>query len=179
MLIKNRQAVADTWRVVGLSDGAAAQTVVEELGDGDVIVPLSVWQTHRVGLLARTGRTGVWLQPSDEPGDLLAAPPLPELIAVRFPAFTDGRGLSTARLLRERYGFRGELRAIGDILRDQLFELARCGFDAFALRADQDIAAALAAFDDFSEAYQAASDRTPLFARRFAADGAVCGGTHS
>ena len=72
---------------------------------------------------------------------------------MHFPAFTDGRGYSTARLLRQRYGFAGELRAFGDILRDQLFELARCGFDSFVLRDDQDADDALRAFDDFSETY--------------------------
>jgi uncharacterized protein (DUF934 family) len=87
---------------------------------------------------------------------------------VNFPKFTDGRGYSTGRLLRERYGYRGELRAIGDIFRDQLLYLSRCGFDAFVLRPGEDPQAALAAFGDFSEAYQAAVDRPlPLFRRRF------------
>ncbi len=167
-LIKHRQIVPDTWRVLGLPGTSDAPASAGNLGDGDLIVPLSLWQTHRVELLSRTGRTGVWLEPSDEPADLLAAPPLPELIAVRFPAFTDGRGLSIARLLRERYGFRGELRAIGDVIHDLLFESSRCGFDAFALRADQDADAALAAFDAFTEAYQATAGRGPLFERRFA-----------
>jgi uncharacterized protein (DUF934 family) len=89
------------------------------------------------------------------------------LIAVNFPQFTDGRGYSIARLLRERYSWRGELRAIGDVLRDQLFYLARCGFDAFMLREGQDAQAALAAFNDFSEGYQASVERPqPLFRRR-------------
>jgi uncharacterized protein (DUF934 family) len=88
---------------------------------------------------------------------------------VNFPKFNDGRGFSIGRLLRERYGFRGELRAIGDVLRDQLFFLARCGFDAFALRDDQDVDEALGAFADFSEAYQPALDQpVPLFRRRLA-----------
>jgi uncharacterized protein (DUF934 family) len=88
---------------------------------------------------------------------------------VSFPKFTDGRGFSTARLLRERYRYRGELRAVGDVLRDQLLFLARCGFDAFALRADQDPDAALAAFEDFTEAYQGGTDQPlPLFRRRLA-----------
>jgi uncharacterized protein (DUF934 family) len=86
---------------------------------------------------------------------------------VRFASFTDGRGYSLARMLRERYGYRGELRAIGDVLRDQIYYLSRCGFDAFALRADQKPEQALAALDDFSEAYQTSVDRPhPLFRRR-------------
>jgi len=81
----------------------------------------------------------------------------------------DGRGYSIARLLRERYGWRGELRAIGDVLRDQLFYLTRCGFDAFELRAGQDAQAALTALADFSEAYQSSVERPqPLFRRRVA-----------
>jgi uncharacterized protein (DUF934 family) len=163
-LIKNRQIVADPWQLIG---SAAEQPAALPADGVDAIVPLVLWRTQRVPLLARRGRTGVWLEPSDEPAELFAAAPVPDLIAVRFPTFTDGRGYSIARLLRERHGFRGELRAIGDVLRDTLFDLARCGFDAFALRADQDAAAALAAFDDFSEVYQAAVDRGPLFTRRF------------
>jgi uncharacterized protein (DUF934 family) len=91
------------------------------------------------------------------------------MVAVHFPKFNDGRGYSSARLLRERLGFAGELRAVGDVLRDQLFLLARCGFDSFALRADQDPASALSAFKDFSVRYQAATDEVlPLFRRRTA-----------
>jgi uncharacterized protein (DUF934 family) len=159
-LIKDRAIVADTWQVV---EGSAAE--VPDVGD--LLVPLRLWRAQHQALVRRADAIGVWLEPSDDPADLAAVGALPPVIAVHFPAFTDGRGYSTARLLRERYAFRGELRAIGDVLRDQLFELARCGFDAFALRPDQDAQAALRAFADFSEAYQAASDRGPLFARRF------------
>ena len=162
-LIKDRQIVPDTWRVIGLPGEAEAQLD----GSADAIVPLSLWREQRDALLARAGRTGVWLQPAEDPAELAKAGALPELIAVHFPVFHDGRGYSTARLLRERYAFRGELRAIGDVLQDQLFELARCGFDAFQLRADQDAPAALAAFDAFTEVYQAAVDRGALFQRRF------------
>jgi uncharacterized protein (DUF934 family) len=162
-LIKDRALAANTWRTL---QADAAQSGELPAGE-DLIVPLPLWITQRVALLARTGRTGVWLRPSDDPAALVTAPPLPDLIAVHFPVFSDGRGYSTARLLRERHGFRGELRAIGDVLRDQLFELARCGFDAFELRADQDAPQALKAFDDFTEVYQAATDRGPLFERRF------------
>ena len=92
------------------------------------------------------------------------------LVAVHFPKFSDGRGLSTARLLRERYGYEGEVRAVGDVLRDQLPFLERCGFDAFALRDDQDPVAALAAFADLSDAYQGTvTEPLPLFRRRLVA----------
>lgn len=86
-----------------------------------------------------------------------------------FPQFTDGRGYSTARLLRERYGWWGELRAIGDVQRDQLFYLSRVGFDAFELNDGIDLQSALSAFADFSEAYQTSVERLlPLFRRRSA-----------
>ena len=155
-LIKNRKVVCDTWRVL-----QADEPVPEQ---GDVIVPLPVWRERWQELSGRDGLTGVLLDSADDPADISA---MPALIAVHFPAFTDGRGYSSARLLRQRYGFAGELRATGDILRDQLYELARCGFDSFLLRQDQDPADALRAFDDFSDAYQAAADRGPLFERRF------------
>ncbi|MCE6982636.1 DUF934 domain-containing protein, partial [Pseudomonas frederiksbergensis] len=90
-----------------------------------------------------------------------------QVIALNFPAFTDGRNYSNARLLRDRYKFTGELRAIGDVLRDQLFYMKRCGFDAFALRADKDPVEALQSLQDFSVTYQAATDEPqPLFRRR-------------
>jgi uncharacterized protein (DUF934 family) len=89
------------------------------------------------------------------------------LIAVDFAKFSDGRGLSIAALLRKRLGYAGELRAVGDVARDQLFQMARCGFDAFALREGQDVEDALRAFGDYSEAYQDAADgRAPIFRRR-------------
>jgi len=88
------------------------------------------------------------------------------VIAIDFPQFTDGRGYSHARLLRERFGYAGELRAIGDVGRDQLYYLAQCGFDAFAIPDGRDAAAAIAAFADFSDGYQATFSRTPWFRRR-------------
>ena len=153
-LIRNRRLVDDTWRLLQPEDAIPVE--------GNVIVPLALWREQRSALHDRKGLTGVWMAPADDPSEIGDLPPL---IAVHFPAFTDGRGYSTARLLRQRYGFTGELRAFGDILRDQLFELARCGFDSFVLRDDQDADDALRAFDDFSETYQAAADRGPLFDR--------------
>lgn len=89
------------------------------------------------------------------------------IIAVNFPKYGDGRGYSIARLLRERYGYKGELRAVGVVARDHLQLMAQCGFDSFLLREGEDAQAALAAFDDFSESYQAnAAQPLPLFRRR-------------
>jgi len=107
------------------------------------------------------------LEPADDPAKFADRLGAVARIEVNFPNFTDGRGYSIARLLRERHGYDGELRAVGDVQRDQLFYLARCGFDAFLLRKDEDAEDALAAFEDFSEAYQASVERPqPLFRRR-------------
>lgn len=93
-----------------------------------------------------------------------------KVIAVNFPKYGDGRGYSIARLLRERYGYKGELRAVGVVARDHLQQMAQCGFDSFLLREGEDAQAALAALagpGDFSEAYQAsAAQPVPLFRRR-------------
>jgi uncharacterized protein (DUF934 family) len=107
------------------------------------------------------------LEPSDDPALLAGALAAVRVIAVNFPKYGDGRGYSIARLLRERYGYQGELRAIGVFARDHLHAMAQCGFDTFELREGEDAQAALAAFGDFSEAYQAsAAQRVPLFRRR-------------
>ena len=104
-----------------------------------------------------------------EPTDDLASVSLAGVtrVDVNFPKFGDGRGFSIGRLLRERYGYRGELRAVGHITRDLLFYLESCGFDAFELRPGEDPHEALASFEDFTEAYQASVARPqPLFRRR-------------
>jgi len=107
------------------------------------------------------------LEPTDDPAVVAGAVGLAQVIAVNFPKFGDGRGYSIGRLLRERHGYKGELRAVGQITRDHLFFLESVGFDAFELREGEDAAEALAAFDDFSESYQASVTRpVPLFRRR-------------
>jgi len=107
------------------------------------------------------------LEPGDDPARAADRLRSAARVEVNFPSFTDGRGYSIARLLRERHGYLGELRAVGDVQRDQLFYLARCGFDAFLLRDGLDAQEALSALHDFSEAYQASVERPePLFRRR-------------
>lgn len=134
---------------------------------GDVIVSLSRYKEQRDQLRARTGKIGVRLASNEEAH--LVEPYLAEvaLVAIEFPNFKDGRGYTTARLLRDRYGYKGEIRAVGDVLRDQLRAMRRCGFDAYELKAGKDIQGALQAFGEFSESYQgAADDPRPLFRRR-------------
>jgi len=109
----------------------------------------------------------VRLEPADDPASVADRLDRVARIEVNFPKFGDGRGYSIARLLRERYGYKGELRAVGHITRDNLFFMESCGFDAFELREGEDAHQALAAFGDFSEAYQASVKRPlPLFRRR-------------
>ena len=163
-LIKNNVIVDDCWQIVRLAEGETAETVA--LPEGDLIVPFKVWQARKAELLARPQR-GVWLAPDEFAGDIATDLRNLNIVAIDFPQFADGRGYSTAALLRTRYGWRGELRAIGDVLRDQLFYMHRVGFDAYAIRADKDIANALEALNDFSESYQAdVNEPLPLFRRR-------------
>ncbi|MFN0315789.1 MAG: DUF934 domain-containing protein [Burkholderiales bacterium] len=157
--IKNRRLAEDCWAHLAASSS--------EVPTGSWIVPLAFWRANKERLLNRIHEIGVMLEPADDPKELADVAGQLPVIAIRFPSFTDGRGYSSARLLRERHGFKGEIRAVGDVWRDQIFLMARCGFDAFELREDQDVEAVLAAFEDFSEVYQAANDRGPLFARRF------------
>jgi uncharacterized protein (DUF934 family) len=156
-VIENRRIVEDDW--VLLTPGAPVPE------SGDVIVSLTDWNADPAWLHTRRGRVGVRLESDEQPENIAQLQLLP-LIAIVFPAFTDGRGYTSARLLRDRLGYRGELRAVGDVLRDQLFYMARCGIDSFALQAGKDIEAALSAFQDFSITYQpAADDPRPLFRR--------------
>ncbi len=159
--------VADDWRLI---DSAAAWDAVERdaepgeakhrdaaqrdaaPGEGLIVaLELALAQPARLRAL---GRAGVWLAPTDDPARAAEFFDRISLIGVNFPKFTDGRGYSTAVLLRTRLAWRGELRALGDVLQDQLYALRRVGFDSFALRADRDAAAALRAFSTFSGSYQ-------------------------
>lgn len=137
---------------------------------GPVLVGLSYWHDHREQLLARGGLIGVQLEPADDALSLSADTASLTMIAIHFPAFADGRGYSQAWLLRNRLGYRGELRAVGDVFKDNLYYLSRCGFNSFAIRADKDIHIALRGLDDFSECYQASTTIPhPLFRRRLTA----------
>lgn len=131
-------------------------------------VAISLARLQADPALLQRGNVGVWLKPDDDPA-LLAATLAGNwsalaLIAVQFPQFTDGRGYSIAYQLRTRLHYTGELRATGDVLRDQMFYMARCGFNAFAVREDKSIDDALTAFNDFRYSYQGSAEMaTPLF----------------
>lgn len=163
--------VDDAWTVLRGAEGQAPtdeQIAAAASSQDAVLFPLPVWLAHKDGLLASrdAARTGIWLAPDDEPGDVAGELARVSLLAVDFPVFRDGRGFSTAYLLRTRYGWKGQLRAIGDVLRDQLNFMKRCGFDAFAVRADKNIEDALKGFSEFTVTYQASVDEPlPLFRR--------------
>jgi uncharacterized protein (DUF934 family) len=171
VIIKGMSVVTDPWQQLELGPDGSLPAVP---ATGDVIVPLALWQKRRKELLGRPGRLGVWLDSNEEPAAIADDLKLFGVVAVRFLKVGDGRGYSIAYLLRDRYGWKGELRAFGDIWRDQLFFLASCGFNAFALREGEDPRAALVAFGDFGETYQGTvREPQPLFRRRKAppADG--------
>lgn len=163
MIIKNRAIVEDDWTVLRLNEQESAENVT--VAEGKVIVPLKVWLAQRDALQQRA-EIGVWLASDERPEDLKGDVQKFSVIAVDFPKFSDGRGYSTAYNLRARLGYTGELRAIGDVLRDQLFYMQRVGFDAFAPRADRKIEDVLKGLTDFSEVYQTSFDqKLPLFRR--------------
>jgi uncharacterized protein (DUF934 family) len=101
---------------------------------GDIIFPFAVWQARKAEIISCHKRIGLLLQPDERVEDIAADLDYFIVIAVNFPKFVDGRGYSTASLLRQRYNYPGELRAVGDVLHDQLFFMQRVGFDAYALK---------------------------------------------
>ena len=164
-IIKNGQVIDDAWQVLKLTEEQTPESIA--LPDAPTLLPLAAWLARKNEILARRQPVSIWLESSEGPEVIANDLAHFTIIGVNFPKFADGRGYSTARLLRERFAYTGEIRALGDVLRDQLFLLRRCGFDAFAVRQDKDIEAALAGLTTFSESYQTAVDQPqPLFRRR-------------
>lgn len=159
--------VNDTWRVVRDVEAATALVEVGASAVERSILPVDVYLSMRDIHANALRHAGAWIAPEADfeawAEHLLDAP----VIAIDFPSFRDGRGLSIAVMLRTRYGYRGELRAIGDVLRDQLEYMRRCGFDAFCVRADKNIDDAIKGFSELTVRYQGmVGDPTPLFRRR-------------
>lgn len=166
-IIKNDSVIDDRWEILKLAEGDSADSI--PLPTAPTLLPLAVWLARKAEIVASQAPIGVWLAANEGPEALAGDIAQFAVIAVDFPKFTDGRSYSTARLLRERYNYRGEIRAIGDVLQDQLFFMKRVGIDAYAVRADKDIDKALLGLRDFSNSYQAAVDQPqPLFRRRTA-----------
>ena len=166
-LIKNRAVAVDTWKTLELAEGETPEAVA--LPAGPVIFPLAVWQARKDEILARQQAVGLLLKGSDRVEEIAGEVTHFVVIAIDFPKFVDGRGYSLASLLRQRYGYSGELRAVGDVLHDQLFYMQRVGFDAFALKDGKNTELALAsAFTTFSDAYQASTNQPQPHFRRLA-----------
>lgn len=163
-LIKNHQIIDDQWILI--KESSHLEDLLAYSGQ-DLIVPLAFWREDRNRILQRSDKTAVWLNSHEVPKSLEADLDDIEVIALNFPIFSDGRPYTSARELRSNLGYKGEIRAIGDVLRDQLFYMSRCGFDAFLMREDQNLEEALSAFDDFTDGYQVSVDKPiPLFRRR-------------
>lgn len=161
-LIKDHAIIDDVYTLVSPNeDGSLA------LPNHAVLVKLAVWQAHRAALLAHPHAKGVQLAPDEFAETIAADADKLDLIAIEFPAFADGRGYSTAYTLRSRYGFKGELRAVGDVFKDTLFYQQRSGFNAFAVRSDKNIEDALLGLKTFSQPYQGTAENVaPLYQRR-------------
>ena len=160
-VIKDKQVIEDDWTWLPAIDKDTA------VPQGDVIVPLSYWLENREALSSRDGKLAVCIKGEDSLHELVKNLKEFSLIALEFPAFKDGRCYSHASLLRDRFHYQGDLRAVGDVLRDQLFYMNRCGFSSFAVREDKDIEDALNGLKDFSISYQTAADgNLPIDKRR-------------
>lgn len=166
-IIRDRQIVEDDW--IELDDPAPIPAV------GKIIVSHARWRASITALKSR-GDVGVAIPSHLDVGELRDDLPHLSLIAVSFTFIQpkpeggrtfDGRGYGQARRLRERYGYRGEIRATGDVFRDAMYYMHRCGINAFEVKPGQDLADALNAFNDFTVAYQGAADgQPPVFRRR-------------
>lgn len=159
-IVKSGRRIEDTWTsVVGQ----------ESLPEADaLIVDLEQWRARREELLARRGRLGIRLASDQSPERIADDLACFELVALEFPRFTDGRAYSYARILRQRYGFQGEIRAVGDVLLEQLFYMSRVGFDAFDLESENAEDEWRTAMADLSVVYQPTGDgrKTAMELRR-------------
>jgi uncharacterized protein (DUF934 family) len=163
-LIKNGALENDRWTIL---QEASGPEVLQAVPGKNLIVPLQFCKDYAEELDDYTGEITIWLDSDENVNQIGPALHDLPLIALNFPVFSDGRSYTNARELRQQLDYKGEIRAIGDVLRDQLYYMSRCGFDAFALRHDQDPESCLQAFSDFTTGYQATViEPDPLFRRR-------------
>lgn len=144
-----RRADDDPWIVVGDDD---------DLPEGPVVVSLGRWRAERDQIARRNSPLGVRLRSDEAPEDIAGDLDRLDLVMLEFPAFTDGRPYSSARLLRERFGFDGEIRAVGNVLRDQFLFMLRCGFDAIDAAKEADAEAWHEAVNEIGVFYQPTGD---------------------
>lgn len=148
-IIKDKQITDNAWTLVADD---------EALKNGDISVSLLRWKKDKEHILNHGGKIGIRLTSTDEVSELADDLDKISLIEIDFPVFTDGRGFSQARLLRDRYRFQGEIRATGNFIADQAFYLSRVGVNAFELKTDKELNTALTALNDFSVHYQISSN---------------------
>ena len=144
-IIKDKRIIDDNWHHI--ADEA-------ELTSGKITVSLSRWKQDQTELKEYQGEIGVRLLPSDFVGELVEDLDQLNLVVLEFPAFTDGRSFTQAKLLRDRYVYQGEIRAIGGYMPDQVFYLTRVGVNAFELEKTELLELALETMDDFTVKYQ-------------------------
>ncbi len=159
-IIRQHAIVENDWTL-------AVDGTTQPRASGKLIVPLARWRAEGEELVAGAAAIGVLLPNTEDAEAIYPEIADRPLIALQFPVFADGRALTQAVLLRNRLGFTGELRAVGDVVRDLVFWLGRCGFDAIVPRPDQDLEACRSALDEIRVAYQPAADaHEPVWARR-------------
>jgi uncharacterized protein (DUF934 family) len=162
-IIRDRRIIENRWQYA--PEGTLGLDRPGRLADS-LIVTLADWRLHKRELLGRGVTIGVRLGAGDGVDAIAADLDAIALVALEFESFTEGRPYTQARLLRERYGYRGEIRAVGDVSRDRLAFMERCGIDAYELRDDHDLGGALEAFGEISDVYQPAADGRPVIASR-------------
>jgi len=172
-ILKNGQVHSDNWQV--LRPEADTDLATLNVPAGHWLVPFALWQSQCDSLIQRDD-VGVWLSPSDVLSEVAIHFNRWPLVAIDFPKFTDGRGYSIAWRVRNHYKYEGELRAIGNVLVDQLFFMLRVGFDTLALDPNVVVATAERNLAPFPDTYQGSTDNPdPLFRRV----DRVLGGTRS
>ncbi len=152
-LLKEGEIVADPW--VAVDDDADIPAAIP------IIVSQERWLARANELAGRNAPIGIRLKSHQAPSTIADDLHRFSLVALEFPHFKDGRAYSYARILRERYGFEGEIRAVGNVLRDQHLFMIRCGFDAFEVRDGENPAEWRKHAEAFSVFYQPATDRRP------------------
>ena len=163
-LIKDGQVVDNPWSL--LAKDVDLSTALSDQSS-HIIVPFALWQEYKDSLMESGKAVAVWVDSDDDPyelaNDVIDLP----LICLNFPVFRDGRAFSAAAILRERLNYQGEIRAIGDVLRDQLFYMKKCGINSFDLADAVKVEEALAGFNEFSTSYMSTVEEPlPLFRRR-------------
>jgi uncharacterized protein (DUF934 family) len=149
-LLRNGRVEADSFTDASNDDAIPPS--------GAIIVSLAQWQDHRDALIAREEPLGIVLHSDEKPESIADDIERFAVIALDFPAFRDGRAYSYARLLRDRYNYEGELRAVGDVLLEQLHFMHRVGFNSFHIKSDDAASAWEVAAADITVWYQPTSD---------------------